>query len=119
MSKKILCRVLSVMLIIVFLLAACGKQEEVETPKTETQTQSESTGKQEGQADQEIEEEVYDPFGKIEPTIEITGVRDAHPEQVLKYPEGDSLHDNIWTRYYENELGIKLKYLWITPFGDT
>lgn len=36
----------------------------------------------------------------------------------LSFPEGDSLADNIWTRLYESELGIKLDYIWTSPVAQ-
>ena len=62
--------------------------------------------------------EPADPFGKIEPGVEISAVRQATPEQTVKYTNGDSDDNNIWTRTYEEKLGIKLNYLWKTPYND-
>lgn len=47
---------------------------------------------------------------------EVTAVRPIPDD--LKFPEGDTLDNNIWTRLYESELGIKLKYNWMTPVAQ-
>lgn len=54
-----------------------------------------------------------DPFGKYDPPIEITAVKSLGSGS-LDFPEGDSIDDNVWTRYYEEVLGIKVKFLWTT-----
>lgn len=36
----------------------------------------------------------------------------------LKFPDGDALDNNVWTRLYESELGIKLKFEWMTPVAQ-
>lgn len=56
-------------------------------------------------------EESFDPFGKYDPPIEITTVRIV--DDTYKYEEGDSLESNVWTKAFEQELGIKFKYDWI------
>ncbi len=54
-----------------------------------------------------------DPFGKYVPTIEITAVRPI--SEGLKFKEGESLENNVWSKEYENTLGIKIKYNWTAP----
>lgn len=53
-----------------------------------------------------------DPAGKYEPPITVTMARDM-PDN-LTFPSGDSIENNIFTRSYRDELGINLKYDWIT-----
>ncbi len=47
---------------------------------------------------------------------EVTAVRPIPDD--LKFPAGDTLDNNVWTRLYESELGIKLKYTWMTPIAQ-
>ncbi len=51
-----------------------------------------------------------DPFGKYTPEISanLIGVVD----NTVKYPEGQTATDNVWTRAYKDTLGINVKYLW-------
>lgn len=44
--------------------------------------------------------------------IEVTSVRTIPNPATVKYPPGDSVYNNVWTRLYESRLGIRLKYLW-------
>jgi len=51
-----------------------------------------------------------DPLGKYETPIEVTAVRAV--ASTMKFENGDTIDNNGWTKLYEKELGIKLKYLW-------
>jgi putative aldouronate transport system substrate-binding protein len=93
-------------IIVLTLITACtsnnkaGKSTESSAPsKASSQTNSPQAG------------ENVDPFGKIDPPIEVTAVRAAAP---LKFENGDTIEKNGWTELYEKELGIKLKYMWIS-----
>jgi len=55
-------------------------------------------------------EAAADPMGKYDPPIEVTAVRSI--ATTMKYENGDTIENNGWTKLYEKELGIKLKYLW-------
>ncbi|MBB6670020.1 extracellular solute-binding protein [Cohnella nanjingensis] len=52
-----------------------------------------------------------DPLGKYDPPIEVTAVRQVN--SALKFENGETIQDNAWTQHYANDLGIKLKYLWV------
>jgi len=52
------------------------------------------------------------PFGKYDPPISITSVR-QQLGPTTKYSDGDSFTNNVWTRAYKDELGINLSYLWV------
>jgi len=51
-----------------------------------------------------------DPMGKYDPPIEVTAVRSV--ATTMKFENGDTIGENAWTKLYEKELGIKLKYSW-------
>jgi ABC-type glycerol-3-phosphate transport system substrate-binding protein len=53
------------------------------------------------------------PFGKYNPSVEVTEVKNLGAGNLL-FPPGDSIDNNVWTRYYEEVLGIKIKYAWTT-----
>ena len=57
------------------------------------------------------DEGTFEPFGKYDPPIEVTALRIV--DDTYKYNEGDSIDNNIWTKAYEDELGIKIKYNWV------
>ncbi|MBB6637194.1 extracellular solute-binding protein [Cohnella thailandensis] len=56
------------------------------------------------------------PFGKYETPIAIQVGKSAGPTD--KYPEGDSIENNIWTRFYKDELGIDVKIAWTALMGE-
>ncbi|WP_309118523.1 extracellular solute-binding protein [Paenibacillus sp.] len=56
-----------------------------------------------------------DPLGKYDPPIEITSVRIVN--DTFKYPEGDDIGNNVWTRTLQEKLGINVKYDWVVS-GD-
>lgn len=51
------------------------------------------------------------PFGKYDKPITVTTVKRL--ENNTKFKEGESIENNIWTRTFESELGIKLSFDWI------
>lgn len=62
-----------------------------------------------------------DPLGKYDPPIEVSIVRnvnDVVENNVLGVLKGETLEDNRWSRIYEEQLGIKLKYDWVVKGGD-
>ena len=52
-------------------------------------------------------------FAKYDETVEISSVKNPVASG-LDFPEGDSLEDNVWSRYLEETLNIKLNWLWST-----
>lgn len=54
-----------------------------------------------------------DPFEKYEETVELTAVR--YVSDGISYRDGESIDNNVYSRAYEETLGIKLNYLWTTP----
>ncbi len=51
-------------------------------------------------------------FEKYEEPIVITSVKNLGAG--MEFPEGDSLEDNIWSRYLEETMNIQLEWLWST-----
>jgi len=86
-----------VMLGLSVLLAACGGKNVDVKSGADSQPGTEETKQ-------------ADPFGKFEPAIEVTSVHETN--NTYKFPEGQSIEDNVWTRGYEQDLGMKIKYLW-------
>lgn len=50
------------------------------------------------------------PMAKYEPAIELTAMKNLYGDE--RYLPGDDLNNNVWTRAYEEELGIKVNYKW-------
>ncbi|WP_308637181.1 extracellular solute-binding protein [Paenibacillus silvisoli] len=51
--------------------------------------------------------------GKYDPPIEITTVRQVGPDQ--KFKNGETLDNNVFTKWLKDRLGIGIKTLWTTP----
>lgn len=61
-----------------------------------------------------VPEDAY--FGKYDPPIEITTVRML--DSTIKYPQGDSIDNNVWTRSMLDKLGIRVKNDWVVDVGQ-
>ena len=108
MSKKILSIVLCLAMLIS--LAACGGNKE----KSSDTSKDVTTGNTDVTENNSKENDVAaEPFGKYETPIELTAVR--YLSDGIEFAEGESIENNVWSRAYEEDLGIKLKYLWTTP----
>lgn len=77
---------------------------------------SNSPGSQPGPASSQPSGMAEGPLGKYDPPIEITTVKASGPN--TKYLPGESAEDNVWTKGYLKELGIKVKYDWVATPGD-
>jgi putative aldouronate transport system substrate-binding protein len=54
-----------------------------------------------------------DPLAKYDPPVEITAWRYTNPS--IKFENGDTIDNNIYTKAYLDQLGIKLTYKWVVP----
>ena len=52
-----------------------------------------------------------DPQGKFSPAIEVTMIHTGN-DGPFWFPKGDDINSNIYTRTYEEKLGIKYKFRW-------
>lgn len=90
-------------MISVIILSACGGGNDNATPQTPAEGTNQTTQPQGDSS----------PLGKYEPAIEVTAVRPI--TEGTEFKAGESLENNAWSRAYEEELGIKVNYLWTTP----
>lgn len=79
-----------------FSLTACGKKA-AETGSTPSNASVAPNG---------------DLLAKYNPPIEITAWRYLNPS--IKFENGDTIDNNIYTKAYLDQLGIKLNYKWVT-----
>ena len=56
-----------------------------------------------------------DPLGKYEPGIVVTTAQAV--DDTFKFPKGDSIENNVWTREYKDALGITVNYAWLVSTG--
>ena len=61
---------------------------------------------------EQVTEGPFDPMAKYDPSIVVTAVREL-PDTVL-FVDGEDIENNIWTRKFIEDLGINLKYDWIS-----
>ncbi|MBP3966503.1 extracellular solute-binding protein [Paenibacillus lignilyticus] len=119
MNKKLRNRSLTASVaLLLAVTTACGNNSDNTNggtnAKTNTATASETTNTNEP-AQAETEAPAIDPNAKYDPPIEVTAVRYTDP--TYKFKDGDTIENNVWTRAYESDLGIKIKYKWIVN-GD-
>lgn len=109
MKKSVLKRIMPVLLIssLAISMVACGTSSETDEASASAVTTIESATTTAATA------ETVDPLGKYEPGITITTANIANPNDV--FPEGDSWDENVWTRYYQEKLGITVKRSWLSP----
>ncbi|MUT68250.1 extracellular solute-binding protein [Paenibacillus sp. NEAU-GSW1] len=117
MSKKSLigAKGVSLLLLTSLILSACSgdnttSNKEPDTAPTNQQEQNETTNVNEG------------PLTKYDPPIEVSFVRDLNDvveNNVLSVLQGETIEDNRWSRLYEEQLGIKIKYDWIVKGAST
>ncbi|BBH18855.1 lipoprotein LipO [Paenibacillus baekrokdamisoli] len=104
-AKLIMVTVLASLLV---LASACSKKDEGNNAQ---QPNKQETGTKENDTNKGVDK-VVDPMGKIDPEIEVTAIRTLEP--TTKFENGETIENNAWTKLYENEFGIKLKYLWVS-----
>lgn len=80
-------------------VAACGKSETKE-PSGSKASPSPSAAAAKA-----------DPIGKYDPPIDVTAVKLV--DAATKFADGETIENNVWTKAYEEKLGIKLKYNWV------
>lgn len=89
-------------------VSGCGSQpaesKPAESTVAGTQEQTEQSGTQQTAA--------ADPFARYEEPVEITATKNLGAG--IQFKEGDSLEDNVWTRFLEETLNIKINWVWST-----
>jgi len=101
---------LTVILVLSLILSACAGNKnsgQQASPTAETSQPGNTAPASEASSESPAE----DPLGKYDPPIEITSVRIVNSSYT--YVDGEDINNNVWTRAYESELGIKLKYDWV------
>ncbi|OPX43380.1 lipoprotein LipO precursor [Ruminiclostridium hungatei] len=61
--------------------------------------------------------ENMDPLGRYEPEITVSMVH-QNGDQTVKFKNGDTFENNVFTRAYKEMLGINVKYLWVASGDD-
>lgn len=106
MKKMYLGKFVSILIVlsIVLSLMACGTKEQTGTTDSKAITTVTATV---------APVEKLDPFGKYEPGIELTSFKIL--DENLKYPKDQDMNNNVWTKKYQEDLGIKINFIWSVP----
>jgi len=121
-SRKTVSKLLAILLCASLLvsLTACGStpadsSKPSESGATESSAASENdSGTASGVLLDETAPPPQDPFGKYDPPIEVTLIHTSN-DGPFWFPEGDDINNNVYTRIYEEKLGIKYRFLWTAP----
>lgn len=112
MTYRIISRNLFILAILMlFVLNACTKEENKEKEPDRSDQEAEHNMDNEIKTPDEERNGPADPLGKYDPPIEISTVRILG--ESIVFPEGQSVHDNVWYEDYKNSLGINLKNKWV------
>ncbi|MFC5403263.1 extracellular solute-binding protein [Cohnella soli] len=94
-------------------LTACSGNDGKSGEASPAQSESASpAGTPQASGTAEVDKE--DPLGKYDPPIKVTTVRSLD-DGSMKFPEGETIDNNLWTQGFEKDLGIKLKVDWLVP----
>ncbi len=95
-------------------MAACGSAVPKETASATAASKTSTTENASGVLLDASVPPPQDPYGKYDPPIEVTLIH-AGNDGPFWFPEGDDINNNIYTRTYEEKLGIKYRFLWTAP----
>lgn len=113
--KKSLTRILSI-LIIASLLAACSPGDSGNGTTTDAGTTSNGSGEDGTEGDLTEDNNGIDANGKYDPPITLTAIRGVNSSRT--FSPGETWDDNIWTRAFEEHLGITFDYIWTTDTSE-
>lgn len=106
-------KLIALLVLSALMLAACGSNSGTNAGK---ETEPSPQGTEQGNNGQGSHEQAdASPLGKFDPPIEVSTVR--MDNGVTNFYDGDTWDSNIWYQAYEDELGIKLKNVWIAPLA--
>ncbi len=105
-KKKTRVVAISLLIFTMAFASACSSNNEAGKQSTPTSSAENSgTG-----GESSVEPDNAEPSAKYDPKIVVTAVRGL--DQTIKFHTGESIDNNDWSRAYEDELGIKVNYLW-------
>ncbi|MFD0712895.1 extracellular solute-binding protein [Paenibacillus sp. GCM10027626] len=93
--------------------AACSSKTATDPPGEASESDSGKPDPGEGSPSAALSE-TGGPLGKYDPAITVTSFR-ADLGPAYKYGPEETIDNNVWTKAYEDTLGIKLKYDWVVP----
>ncbi len=100
---------LATALALVTILSGCSSKNEGNAGASQSPSGTASQAASES-ASASSSVEPADPLGKYDPPIEVSVIRPY--DENVKFIEGESATNNLWTQNYEERLGVKVKYDW-------
>lgn len=97
-------------------MAGCGKSNAPSAEGDSTGVSGENGESLSAEGGSETAAAAGDPFMKFEEPVEIHIGQQAYP--TLKFPEGDTNEDNVYTRYLEENFNIKVVVDWSAATGN-
>jgi putative aldouronate transport system substrate-binding protein len=110
MRKRTGLAMLAILVTAAMILAACTSTPQPTQPAA-TQAQSAAVS-----ASTEPQQSSASPLGKYDPPITLTTIRGIEPSRT--YIAGETWDNNLWTKAFEERLGIKFDYLWTCPSSE-
>jgi putative aldouronate transport system substrate-binding protein len=108
MNSRFFATLLAAVVLFSAVLSGCGTSAQNPASGTQAAT-SEVTAQT--PAETSAVQETVDPLGKYSPEIDVKTFN--YTNSTVKYREGESSDNNVWTRAYKDALGINVKYAWI------
>jgi len=118
MKAKILIAWLMVFLAVIVAACSNGNEEEDKAATPVANDASAQTSQAEGETNGDAgSSEAIDPFARYEEPVEVSmGIFFNPGDKTL--PEGDTPSNNIYTRFLEEKMNVKVKAEWQAPFGE-
>ncbi|MCD9024228.1 extracellular solute-binding protein [Cohnella silvisoli] len=102
--------VIALMLCIVLVTACSSNNKNNNSNSTMPTSTATAEATQTAEATKSAAPEEIDPLGKYDTPIEISTARGITGS--MKFPAGDTIDNNVWTRSYLEDMGIKVKNDW-------
>jgi len=113
--SKLAAFLLSITVLVAFTACGTANNPGSETPAAKTSETAE-TVETASTSTASTDEEQFDPMAKYDSLVKLTAVRWADTN--LKFNEGENFDNNIYTRAWESEFGIKVENLWVAPKAE-
>lgn len=111
MSRRIFAgKLVTLGILMLLALLACTKEPNLEQERQPLEHEAE-TASPDARGHVEERAGAVEPLGKYDPPIEISTVRILG--ESIVFPEGQSIHDNVWYQDYRESLGINLTNKWV------
>jgi len=116
MKKQLKMLALISMALLLAIATACSSNNAGSSPSASPDSGESASPSANTSPEASPQEEAIDPLGKFDPPIEVTAIRPVSAG--ITFKDGESIENNVWSRAYEEKLGIKVKYAWTADDSD-